>query len=232
MLAELRIINFALIEQLHIRFQSGFTVLTGETGAGKSLLIDAIGLLVGGRGSAEQIRSGEDEAHLEASFHLPLSHPLLEQLRTQDLIGPRETDLILKRVLSRSGRHRVYVNGSLCPLRVLEDLGGTLVDIHGQHEQQSLLASTKQLHAVDAFGSTEPLRVQYETAYREWRDLTAHIESLRRAGVERARMEELLRFQVHEIEQAGLSVDEEDRLKMERQRLMHAHRLRELAESS
>ena len=232
MLAELRIINFALIEQLHIRFQSGFTVLTGETGAGKSLLIDAIGLLVGGRGSAEQIRSGEDEAHLEASFHLPLSHPLLEQLRTQDLIGPRETDLILKRILSRSGRHRVYVNGSLCPLRVLEDLGGTLVDIHGQHEQQSLLASTKQLHAVDAFGSTEPLRVQYETAYREWRDLTAHIESLRRAGVERARMEELLRFQVHEIEQAGLSVDEEDRLKMERQRLMHAHRLRELAESS
>ncbi len=232
MLAELRIVNFALIEQLHIQFQSGFTVLTGETGAGKSLLIDAIGLLVGGRGSAEQIRSGEDEAQLEASFHLPLTHPLLEQLRVQDLIDARETDLILKRILSRSGRHRVYVNGSLCPLRVLEDLGGTLVDIHGQHEQQSLLASTKQLNAVDAFGSTEPLRAHYEAAYREWRDLTAHIESLRRAGADRTRMEELLRFQVQEIEQAGLSTDEEDRLKIERQRLLHAHRLRELAESS
>jgi DNA repair protein RecN (Recombination protein N) len=230
MLAELRIVNFALIEQLHIQFQSGFTVLTGETGAGKSLLIDAIGLLVGGRASVEQIRSGQDEAHLEASFHLPLTHTLLEELRAQDLIGARETNLILKRILSRSGRHRVYVNGSLCPLRVLEELGGSLVDIHGQHEQQSLLASTKQLHAIDAFGSTE--RAQYETAYREWRELAAHIELLRRAGVERARMEELLRFQVQEIEQAGLSADEEDRLKMERQRLLHAHRLRELAESS
>jgi DNA repair protein RecN (Recombination protein N) len=232
MLAELRIVNFALIEQLHIQFESGFTVLTGETGAGKSLLIDAIGLLVGGRASAEQIRSGEEEAHLEASFHLPLSHPLLAHMRAQDLIGARETDLVLKRILSRSGRHRIYVNGSLCPLRVLEDLGGTLVDIHGQHEQQSLLASTKQLHAVDAFGSTATLRTQYETAYREWRDLTADIDALRRAGVERARMEELLRFQVQEIEQAGLSADEEDRLHMERQRLSHAHRLRELAESS
>jgi DNA repair protein RecN (Recombination protein N) len=153
-------------------------------------------------------------------------------MRAQDLIGARETDLVLKRILSRSGRHRIYVNGSLCPLRVLEDLGGTLVDIHGQHEQQSLLASTKQLHAVDAFGSTATLRTQYETAYREWRDLTADIDVLRRAGVERARMEELLRFQVQEIEQAGLSADEEDRLHMERQRLSHAHRLRELAESS
>jgi DNA repair protein RecN (Recombination protein N) len=107
-----------------------------------------------------------------------------------------------------------------------------LVDIHGQHEQQSLLASTKQLHAVDAFGSTATLSTQYETAYREWRDLTADLDALRRAGVERARMEELLRFQVQEIEQAGLSADEEDRLHMERQRLSHAHRLRELAESS
>ena len=80
MLAELRIVNFALIEQLHMQFQSGFTVLTGETGAGKSLLIDAIALLVGGRGSSEQIRSGEEEAHLEASFHLPSTHPLLAQL--------------------------------------------------------------------------------------------------------------------------------------------------------
>ena len=82
MLAELRIVNFALIEQLHIRFQAGFTVLTGETGAGKSLLIDAIGLLVGGRASTDQIRSGEEEAHLEASFHLPESHTLLQQLRS------------------------------------------------------------------------------------------------------------------------------------------------------
>ena len=152
MLVELRIVNFALIEQLSLQFQSGFTVLTGETGAGKSLLIDAIALLVGGRASTDQIRSGEDEAQLEAAFYLPDTHPLLQRLRLQEIIGENESELILRRVLSRSGRHRVYVNGSLCPLRVLEELGGTLVDIHGQHEQQSLLAATKQLEALDGFG--------------------------------------------------------------------------------
>ncbi len=230
MLAELRIVNFALIEQLHLQFQPGFTVLTGETGAGKSLLVDAIALLVGGRASAEHIRSGEDEAQLEASFHLPSTHPILEQLRAKDIIGPDDTDVILKRILSRSGRHRVYVNGSLCPLRVLEDLGGTLVDIHGQHEQQSLLAHARQLDAVDAFGSTEPLLAHYQAVYREWRDLGTQTDALRQAGTDR--LEELLRFQVQEIERAGLSVDEEDRLQIERQRLLHAHRLRELAEDS
>ena len=124
----------------------------------KSLLIDAIELLVGGRASTELIRSGEDEAHLEALFHLPALHPLLRSLRGQDVIGPKDRDLILRRVLSRSGRHRAYINGSMCPLRVLEELGGTLIDIHGQHEQQSLLAPAKQLDAVDSFGVELPLR--------------------------------------------------------------------------
>jgi DNA repair protein RecN (Recombination protein N) len=232
MLAELRIVNFALIEQLHIQFQPGFTVLTGETGAGKSLLIDALALLVGGRGSSEQIRSGEEEAQLEASFHFSATHPLLEQLRSMDIVGSRDYDLVLKRVLSRSGRHRVYVNGGLSSLRVLEDLGGTLVDVHGQHEQQSLLAPAKQLEALDAFGSAQPIRKLYEAAYRGWKDLEGQLDALQRAGAEVTRLEELLRFQLDEIEQAALSADEEDRLKAERQRLSHAHRLRELAESS
>jgi DNA repair protein RecN (Recombination protein N) len=232
MLAELRIVNFALIEQLHLQFQPGFTALTGETGAGKSLLIDAIALLVGGRGSADQIRSGEEEAHLEASFHLPTAHPLLEQLRAMDVLGAKERDLVVKRILSRSGRHRVYVNGSLSSLRVLEELGGTLVDVHGQHEQQSLLAAAKQLAAVDAFGSIDPIRAVYEAAYREWREAERDLDDLRRTGGDRTRLEELLRFQVAEIEQAALSAGEDIRLQAERQRLGHAHRLRELADMS
>jgi DNA repair protein RecN (Recombination protein N) len=232
MLAELRIVNFALIEQLHLQFKPGFTVLTGETGAGKSLLIDAIALLVGGRGSADHIRSGEEEAHLEASFHLPVAHPLVKQLRAMDILGPNESDLVLKRILSRSGRHRVYVNGSLSSLRVLEELGGTLVDVHGQHEQQSLLAIGKQLAAVDAFGSIDPTRVLYEAAYGKWRELERNLEELRGVGADRTRLEELLRFQIAEIEQAALSADEEAQLQAERQRLGHAHRLRELAEIS
>ena len=229
MLAELRIVNFALIEQLRLQFQSGFTVLTGETGAGKSLLIDAIALLVGGRASTDQIRSGEDEAQLEAAFHLPDTHPLLQRLRLQDIIGQNESELILRRVLSRSGRHRVYVNGSLCPLRVLEELGGTLVDIHGQHEQQSLLAATKQLDALDAFGRLYELRGRYEQAYQGWKDLRTQLDASQNDVVDRARLEDMLRFQAQEIEQVGLLPDEEERLRSERQRLVHAHRLRELA---
>ena len=229
MLSELRIVNFALIEQLSLQFQSGFTVLTGETGAGKSLLIDAIALLVGGRASTDQIRSGEDEAQLEAAFHLPDTHPLIQRLRLHDIIGQNESELILRRVLSRSGRHRVYVNGSLCPLRVLEELGGTLVDIHGQHEQQSLLAIAKQLDALDAFGRLYELRGRYEQAYRGWKEFRTQLDALQSDAADRARREDMLRFQAQEIEQAGLLSDEEERLRHERQRLVHAHRLRELA---
>lgn len=229
MLVELRIVNFALIEQLSLQFQSGFTVLTGETGAGKSLLIDAIALLVGGRASTDQIRSGEDEAQLEAAFSLPDTHPLLQRLRLQEIIGQNESELILRRVLSRSGRHRVYVNGSLYPLRVLEELGGTLVDIHGQHEQQSLLATSKQLEALDGFGRLTELREQYEHTYQGWKEFRRELEALQFDIVDRGKREDLLRFQVQEIEQAGLLPDEEEQLRSERQRLMHANRLRELA---
>lgn len=229
MLAELRIVNFALIEQLSLQFQSGFTVLTGETGAGKSLLIDAIALLVGGRALTDQIRSGEDEAQLEAAFHLPDTHPLLQRLRLQDIIGGNESELILRRVLSRSGRHRVYVNGSLCPLRVLEELGGTLVDIHGQHEQQSLLAAAKQLDALDGFGRLYELRGRYQQSYQEWKELCTQLDALQRDVVDRARRESMLQFQAQEIEQARLLPDEEEQLRSERQRLVHAHRLGELA---
>ena len=232
MLAELRIANFALIEQLSLQFQPGYTVLTGETGAGKSLLIDAIGLLVGGRASTDQIRSGEEEAHLEAAFHLPPSHPLLQQLRAQEVIGEHDTELILRRVLSRSGRHRVYVNGTLCSLRTLEALGGTLVDIHGQHEQQSLLSHAAQLAALDAFGRTMDLRARYAQAYYTWNDLRAKIAAIQADTADRNRRAEFLQFQHDEIAQANLQMCEENVLQAERQRLMHAHRLGELAQQA
>jgi DNA repair protein RecN (Recombination protein N) len=232
MLAELRIVNFALIEQLSLQFQSGFIVLTGETGAGKSLLIDAIALLVGGRASTDQIRSGEAEAQLEAAFHLPDAHPLLQRLRSHEIIGQNESDLILRRVLSRAGRHRIYVNGNLCPQRILEELGGTLVDIHGQHEQQSLLATAKQLDALDAFGRLLELRGKYEQAYQRWKELRTQWDVFQSDFVDRTRREDLLRFQAREIEQAGLLPDEEERLDHERRRLVHTHQLKELTQEA
>lgn len=229
MLTELRIVNFALIEQLTLQFQSGFTVLTGETGAGKSLLIDAIALLVGGRATSDHIRSGEEDAQIEAAFQLPATHPLLQQLRSQDVLDKGETQIIVKRVLSRSGRHRVYLNGSLCPLKTLEELGGTLVDIHGQHEQQSLLAPASQLEALDAFGRLLDLRTRYEETYQNWKALQKQLATLEGVVADRERLEDLLRFQSGEIEQAGLTVGEEESLQAERQRLTHTIRLGELA---
>ncbi len=155
MLTELRISNFALIDQLHLEFPPGFLVLTGETGAGKSLLIDALVLLTGGRASAEHIRFGADEALLEACFVIPPTHPLSIRLQGDGYLLPDQQDIIVRRMLSRSGRNRNFLNGQLAPLQTIQDIGPQLVDIHGQHDQQSLLSPKTQLKLLDAFGNLE-----------------------------------------------------------------------------
>ncbi|MDH5498671.1 MAG: AAA family ATPase, partial [Nitrospira sp.] len=209
MLTELRITNFAVIEGLSLTIDSGFTVLTGETGAGKSLLIDAVALLIGGRASSEQIRFGEDEAHLEASFEIPRSHSILDKLKAQDILGPEDSHLVIRRIIARSGRNRVYLNGILTPVHVLEEFAGTLIDIHGQHDQQSLLSSVAQLEVLDAFGQIRELRDQYRVLHQEWvgsRQARAEVETTMQ---HRAHQEDLLKFQRQELEEAGCRIGEE-----------------------
>lgn len=230
MLTELRISNFSIIQQLSLQFADGFTVLTGETGAGKSLLIDAITLLIGGRASADQIRTGVDEAQLEAAFSLQTHHPLTRRLREQGLLRSDETDVILRRVVSRSGRHRIYCNGNLCSLHALEGFAGQLVDIHGQHDQQALAAAETQLEMLDAFGGALTLREEYKTTYDKWKTIAEELEAARRQQGELVQREELLRYQLGEIEEANPGVDEEVRLEAERQRLAHAYKLGELSQ--
>ncbi|MCH6557609.1 MAG: AAA family ATPase, partial [Nitrospirae bacterium] len=196
MLVELRISNFAVIDHLSLEFSRGFHVLTGETGAGKSILVDAIALLVGGRASADQIRADTEESVLEAAFSLPPSASLLDQFRDAGLVGPHETELIVRRVLSRSGRNRIYVNGNLAPLQVVQGLAGTLVDIHGQHEQQSLLSAHAQLDALDAFGCLKDLRREYARHFERWRLSRQELETLTGVASELTPREELLRFQL------------------------------------
>jgi DNA repair protein RecN (Recombination protein N) len=225
MLTELRIRNFAVLEQLDLSFQSGFTVLTGETGAGKSLLIDAIALLVGGRASMDHIRFGAEEAQLEASFHLPDRHPLLDRLRTQDLLGPQDSHLIIRRIISRSGRNRVYLNGTMSPVSLLEDFGGTLVDIHGQHDQQSLLSAAMQLDAVDAFADLRELRDEYRQAYGRWKQSCQDRAALAEHIAQVSQREEFLRFQRQELDEAALQIGEDEGLQAERRRLGAAERL-------
>lgn len=230
MLTELRISNFGVIEQLAVTFGSGFIVFTGETGAGKSLLIDAVTLLIGGRASADQIRAQADEADLEAAFQLTPEHPLLQLLQTKGFARPGETDIVIRRVISRTGRNRTYLNGNLCPVHVLEELGGALVDVHGQHEQQSLLSPSAQLDALDAYGRLQTLRQEYHDARALWGKRVGELE-MRTAEIARRReREDLLRFQFQEITEAAIEAGEDVRLDQERPRLMHSQQLGDLAD--
>ena len=229
MLTELRITNFAVIERLSLNMDSGFAVLTGETGTGKSLLIDAVALLVGGRASSEQIRFGEDEAQLEASFEIPLTHPLLQRLRAKEVLGPNDSQLIIRRIIARSGRNRVYLNGILSPVHVLEEFAGTLVDIHGQHDQQSLLSSSAQLEVLDAFGRLLEQRSQYQSLHRELVSSREKRAALDIILQQRAQQEDLLSFQQEELDEAACRMGEEELLQAERHRLGASRRLTELA---
>ncbi|MCI0526909.1 MAG: AAA family ATPase, partial [Nitrospira sp.] len=134
MLCELRIENFAIIDRLELSFSAGLNILTGETGAGKSIIVDALELLLGARADLDQIRAGSDQAVVEAAISLPEKWILNKTLQAQDLLNPDEEALILRRVISRSGKGRILVNGHLVTLAILQEMGRALVDIHGQHD--------------------------------------------------------------------------------------------------
>ncbi len=230
MLTELRITNFALIDHLQLEFSPGFQVLTGETGAGKSLLVDALVLLLGGRASGEHLRTGADEATLEAVFSLPKCGTIRDRLRAWGLqSGDDDQELLIRRVLSRSGRSRMFVNGSLVPLHQMQELGEHLVDVHGQHEQQSLLSARVQLDLVDAFGGLLELRDRYATHFQDWLHLLSEKDTLMCQTQERQEREEFLRFQLEELSKARLKVGEEEELLQEHRRLKNSSALLELS---
>ena len=228
MLTELRISHFALIDHLELEFSPGFQVFTGETGAGKSLLVDALILLLGGRASGEHIRSGAKEAALEAVFSLSGRQSILEKLKEWDLLPDGTQDLLLRRILSREGRSRMYVNGTLVPLHQMAELGGWLVDIHGQHEQQSLLSSKVQMHVLDAFGGLPALRDEYATHYHLWQDLVRAVADVAQRSKERQEREEFLRFQCEELGKAQLVPGEDEALMREHRKLQNSGRLLEI----
>ena len=232
MLTELRISNFALIDQLHLVLPSGFLVLTGETGAGKSLLIDALLLLVGGRASSDQIRFGADEALLEACFTLPESHPLVSQLRQDGFLLSDQQEVFLRRILARSGKNRSYLNGQLAPVQTIQDVGRQLVDIHGQHDQQSLLAPKTQLELLDAYGGLRSLVGKFQQCYEEWKEKQMALEAFQQRLQEQVARQDILQFQYEELTKIQLQVGEEEALSQEYHRLKHSGRLGELSNQS
>ena len=229
MLTELRISNFALIDQLYLEFPPGFLVLTGETGAGKSLLIDALVLITGGRASAEHIRFGAEEALLEACFVIPPTHPLLSRLQGDGYLLPDQQDIIVRRMLSRSGRNRNFLNGQLAPLQTIQDIGPQLVDIHGQHDQQSLLSPKTQLKLLDAFGNLEDVVGSYQEMHREWIEKKTALEEYVVRLRDQTNRQDILQFQYDELVKMQLQSGEEEALSQEYHRLKHSGRLGELS---
>ena len=232
MLTELRISNFALIDQLHLVLPGGFLVLTGETGAGKSLLIDALLLLVGGRASSDHIRFGADEALLEACFTLQESHPLVWQLRQDGFLLSDQGEIYIRRILARSGKNRSYLNGQLAPLQTIQDVGRQLVDIHGQHDQQSLLSPKTQLELLDAYGGLKSLVGKFQQSYEEWKEKQLALEAFQQRLEEQVARQDILQFQYEELTKIQLQVGEEEALSQEYHRLKHSGRLGELSNQS
>jgi len=215
-LAELTIRNFAIIDELSISFSPGLTVITGETGAGKSILVNAINLLLGSRGSADLIRGGSQEATVTALF----------------LRGKEDEEFLVQRILTVSGRNRVHVNGELTTVSTLTDLCRGLVSISGQHEHQLFLDPQAQLHILDRYGDLEEMRQTYGATFARLRETGAALERLRRQLRERRERAELSRFQVEEIVRAKIEPDEELGLAAEREILRHAERLHQGAVSA
>ena len=213
MLKELSIKNFAIIDQLRVEFTPGLNVFTGETGAGKSIVVDALNLALGERASADLIRTGEQEAVVEAAFELNhgAAH-LATLLSDQGIEVSRDEDLIVRRVLSAAGKNKVYINGSLANLATLAALGAALADIHGQHEHQSLLSLEHQLEMLDSFGGLDGLRDEAGAVFRRLQQLRESIVRLETEARERAQREDMLRFQKNEIESATLKPGEDAEL--------------------
>ena len=230
MLTELRIRNFAIIDEVGLEFSDGFTVLTGETGAGKSILVDALDLLIGGRASADLVRTGAEEAEVSGVFDITGNAPVIQLLSEHDLLGSSDTDLILRRILSRLGRHRLHVNGRPVTLGAVQALGGLLVDIHGQHDQQSLFKPAVQLELLDAFGGLTKLRGQYAIVFESMRAMETRLKERRQVAADLQSHEELLRYQVSEVNAAGLRPGEDRELQRERLLLSQGRRLAELVQ--
>jgi DNA repair protein RecN (Recombination protein N) len=224
MLKLLRINNIALIASLEVELEPGLTLLTGETGAGKSILIDALGLLLGDRASPEIIRSGEERASVEAVVEIDGAAAILEA-RGLPVDGD---EVVLRRELSAGGKGRATVNGALVPVSLLRDLAPRVAVLHGQHEPQGLVDPQTHLDLLDRFAGLDEGRPLAEL-FRDWRAADSALERLRQDRREAERRVEMLRFQADEVEKAALAPGEEEALRIEKARQANADRLAALS---
>ncbi|MBF0626882.1 MAG: DNA repair protein RecN [Magnetococcales bacterium] len=231
MLRQLVIENIALVERLDLEFAPGLTILTGETGAGKSILIDALALTLGARADGGLIRSGCDHAMVTARFALPEDHPARIWLQEHELDGEGEA-LFLRRTLSANGRSKAFINETPVPVTTLAQLGDGLVDIHGQHDHQSLLNPASHLAILDAFARHDELTRGVSSLAHAWHASHKALETLRNQAREAEQRRAFLAHQLDEIDAIGLRPDESQELEQRRARLAHAVRLGEAARAA
>lgn len=222
MLRELRIRDFAIIDDLALSFGSGLNVITGETGAGKSIILQALGLLCGARGGVDLIRSDADEASIEGLFECSLP------LELREAMGLGDDEILVRRHLARTGKNRIYINGSPVTVALLAQLGDHLVHIYGQLEQALLLRPASHLELLDRFGELGPARRRMAAAFTAWRAAAERLEGLERARAALAERRDLLEFQHTELSDAAVHAGEEAELRSERELLRHAERLQQV----
>src|SRR5580658_1249448 len=223
MLTHLQIRDFAIIDAVELELRGGLTVLTGETGAGKSILVDALQLLAGGRAGAEVVRHGAERAEVSGTFDLAQAPAALKQwLEGQSISG--HSELTVRRVVASDGRSRAYLNGQSVPVQLLREAGDILIDIHGQHEFQSLTRSAAQRVLLDGYGSLTGLTAKLGSAHRMWLELLNRTLELESKARDRDTRLELLRYQAQELQALQLQPAEAQALGEERARLAHRGR--------
>src|SRR5262245_3253119 len=207
MLRALSIRDFVIVDRIDLKFENGFTALTGETGAGKSILVDALALVLGERSDTALVREGCTRAEISAEFALERLPDAMRWLETNDL-WEEGSACLLRRVLESSGRSRAYVNGRSCTLQQVKELGEKLVDIHGQHEHQSLLKTASQRALLDAFAGLSGLAFEVEAAWRSWEQLHRQRVELEKDAAGLAAEREQLHWQVQELSRLGFAAEE------------------------
>jgi DNA repair protein RecN (Recombination protein N) len=233
MLEELRISNFAIIDELNLRFEPGLVILTGETGAGKSILVDALEALIGGKADTTYIRSGADKAIIEGNFLIPANlRPMLLEILQREELDEDSENISLSREIRINGRHIARVNGRVVNLALLREIGEYLVDIHGQSEHLSLLKVNQHLRLLDNYAKNADLQAAYQKIYRQLMEVRREQNHLRQVEQEAARRLDMLQYQISEIENAHLKPGEEEVLTAERNRLANAENLATLAQQS
>jgi len=230
MLQFLNISNIALIDDMQVEFEGGLNLLTGETGSGKSIIVDALGVLIGGRFSSDLIKSGAERGSIEGLFSVtpnPDFELLLENAGLE-----QTSELIIRRELSSTGRNKIFINNQLATQSLLRDLRPYLVDIHGQGEQQTLFNPETHLEILDAFAGNGGLRGEVAEAYQRWTAVRRELDSLRHDEAKKFQLVDTLKFQIAELERAQLSPGEDEKLEEERRRLANVEKLTTLCQSS